>query len=89
MDENNINNGFPILVENNLVVSELSKPGFKVYPNPSQGHLTVEGNGLLTVFNILGQKVLSGNIDGITSIELPKGMYFMTLGNSTQKVIVE
>ena len=89
LDVNNINDGFPILVENNLAVAESSRPGFLIYPNPSHGQFTVKGTGMMTIVNLLGQRVLSREIDGATSIELPKGMYFITLGNSTQIIVIE
>ena len=89
MDVNNINDGFPILVGNNLNVAELPNPNFKVYPNPAHGCFIVDGTGMMTIVNTLGQTILSREIDGLTSIELPKGMYFITLGNSTQKIVIE
>lgn len=89
LDVNNINDGFPILVENNLAVAESAKPGFLIYPNPSHGRFTVKGTGMMTIVNLLGQQVLSREIEEATSIELPKGMYFITLGNSTQMIIIE
>ena len=43
--------------------------------------------------NVLGQEVLSGTIDGTTTVTLPKGMYFLRLeqenGVKTGKVVVE
>ena len=89
LDVDNINNGFPILVENNLAVAESSRPQFIVYPNPSHGQFTVKGTGMMTIVNLLGQQVLRREINGVTNIELPKGMYCITLGNSTQIIVIE
>lgn len=61
---------------------------FSVYPNPSSGSLTVEGQGLLIVTNILGQTILIHNIDGKTPIELPQGLYFARVGNIVKKVVI-
>ena len=62
---------------------------FEVWPNPAQGHFTVEGKGKMTVINTLGQTVLTREIDGKETIELPRGLYVVKMGNATQKVIVE
>ena len=89
MDVYNINDGFPILVEDCLSAGELPQKTIKVYPNPSQGQFTVEGTGRMRVMNLLGQTILDRKIDGQTTVELPKGMYFIRIGNATQKVVVE
>ena len=49
----------------------------------------VEGTGMVTVSNVLGQTILVREIDGQTSVALPSGMYFVRLGNVTQKVVVK
>lgn len=89
MDVNNINDGFPILLKDCLAVAETSDAAFMIYPNPAQGNFTVEGTGLLTVKNLLGQTLMTRQIEGHISVELPSGLYFVRLGNTTQKVIVE
>ncbi len=60
-----------------------------VYPNPAKDRFTVEGNGTMTVVNTLGQTVLTQEIDGKTTIELPQGLYFVKLGGETRKIVVE
>ena len=60
-----------------------------VYPNPAKDRFTVEGTGTMTVTNTLGQTVLTQEIDGKTTIELPRGMYFVKLGGATRKIVVE
>ena len=61
----------------------------KVYPNPAKDCFTVEGTGTMTVTNTLGQTVVTQEIDGKTTIELPQGMYFVKLGGATRKIVVE
>ena len=65
----------------------------KAYPNPTHGQFTVEGTGRLAVINVLGQEVLSVNIDGTATVTLPEGMYFLRLeqdnGVKTGKIVVE
>lgn len=61
----------------------------RVYPNPSKGSVTVEGTGVLTVTNLHGQHICSKEIDGKAMLELPKGVYFVTVDGKTIKVLVE
>ena len=60
-----------------------------VYPNPAKDRFTVEGTGTMTVTNTLGQTVLTQEIDGKATIELPQGIYFVKLGGETRKIVVE
>jgi hypothetical protein len=66
---------------------------FRVYPNPSNGAVTVEGEGRLKVFNLLGQTVIDRDLDGKETLTLPSGMYLIRLvnglSNETRKVVVE
>ena len=61
----------------------------RVYPNPTDGVVTVEGTGRLTVLNTLGQIVKELDIEGQTTMKLPRGMYFVRLNGATQKVVVK
>ena len=70
-------------------LGEHTRNVLKVYPNPAKGHITVEGAGLLTITNILGQTVMTKEITGKEKVELPQGMYFVKIGNETQKIVVE
>lgn len=88
-DENHINDGFPILSANTLAVEEHPKTVFNVYPNPAQGRFTIEGFGQMTITNVLGQMVMTKDIDGKETVELPQGMFFVSLNGSTQKIVVE
>lgn len=60
-----------------------------VYPNPAQGRFTVEGTGHLMVSNMLGQTIMTKEIDGKATIELPQGLYFVKLNGATRKIVVE
>ena len=70
-------------------VDETATATFKVSPNPAQGRFTVEGQGRMTVANILGQPLLTKEIDGKETIELPRGLYLVVLNGITQKIVVE
>ena len=61
----------------------------RVYPNPAKGRFTVEGTGTMTVMNTLGQTILTQEIDGKATMELPQGLYFVKLGETMRKVVVE
>ncbi len=89
MDENNINDGFPVLAGNNLAVAETLNAPFKVYPNPAQGQFTVEGSGIVIVRDLLGQTLLTREINSQITIQLPQGLYFLTLDDKTQKIVVK
>ncbi len=62
---------------------------FKVYPNPAKRYVIIEGAGAMTVTNALGQTILTKEIKGKEKVELPQGMYFVTLGGETRKIVVE
>ena len=62
---------------------------FKVYPNPAKGYIIIEGTDNMTVTNALGQTILTKEIKGKEKLVLPQGMYFVTLGSETRKIVVE
>ena len=70
-------------------VDETATATFTVSPNPAQGRFTVEGQGRMTVTNVLGQPLLTKEIDGKETIELPRGLYLVVLNGITQKIVVE
>jgi len=91
-DKDNVNDGYPLLESFHLSTSETIAATMNVYPNPAQGCFTVEGTGLMTVTNILGQKVMEKTIENRFVVTLPKGLYLLRLtdGNAstTRKVVV-
>ena len=76
-------------LEYNKGVEEANAAVLKVYPNPTHGQFTVEGSGVVVVRDLLGQTLVSREIDGQGTLELPQGVYFVTLGHVTQIIIVE
>jgi hypothetical protein len=70
-------------------LNEVEGRTFKIYPNPAKDRVTIEGTGILTITNTLGQTVWTKEIDGKATIELPQGMYFVKLNGATQKIVVE
>ena len=91
-DVNNINDGYPILEGNTVSTIETKATTMAVYPNPTKADITVEGTGLLTITNVLGQKVMEKAIKERCIITLPEGLYLLRLtdGNAsaTRKVVV-
>lgn len=91
-DENNVNDGFPILDNSILSTSETTTHTMSLYPNPAKGSFTVEGTGLMTVTNILGQKIMEQNIEKHIVVTLPEGIYIIRLSDATiattSKVVV-
>lgn len=41
------------------------------------------------VCNMLGQSVMTMEINGKAAIELPQGLYFVKMGAKTRKIVVE
>ena len=75
-----------------IIVTDLEEQAgqeVKVYPNPSKGAVTVEGVGHLTVMNLLGQTVKELELEGKTSLDLPRGVFFVRINGTTKKVVVE
>lgn len=75
---------------------------FSVYPNPSNGVFTLNLNSdineniALNVRNVVGQNVINKTItvagktiETINLTDFSKGIYFLTVGNKTTKLIVE
>jgi hypothetical protein len=70
-------------------MNETEALAFELWPNPSKGHFTVEGTGIMTVTNTLGQTILVREINCKESIALPRGLYIVKLGGLTRKIVVE
>jgi len=73
----------------NQWVKEVLNDNFKVFPNPAQGSVSIEGKGLLTIANLLGQMVLAKEIHGKETVELPRGVWLVKLDNNVRKIVVE
>ena len=74
--------------------NEIAENGFSIYPIPSFDVLFVLSENINSdyrIINILGETVMSGKIASenqqIDVSELPEGMYFITIGNMTNKFL--
>jgi hypothetical protein len=43
----------------------------------------------VTLTNALGHTIMTKEINGKAKMELPQGMYFVKMGDKTQKIVVE
>ena len=72
---------------------------FAVYPNPTHGVLTIHHSTFIIphssfrITNLMGQTLMTGVITAETQqidvTNLPQGMYFITVGNTTCKFVVK
>ena len=78
-------------------VTEYAANTAKVYPNPTNGMLTIdtEESGLAEIYNMAGQMILNQKIEGLTVLnlsELEKGTYLLVVtdndGGTSRQVIV-
>ena len=59
-----------------------------IFPNPSNGVFTIEGEGVYSIYNTVGQLVKTVNLEGRQEIVLPSGLYFVRNDETTMKVVV-
>jgi hypothetical protein len=66
-----------------------------VYPNPASGQVsvTLNNNAEVTVYNIMGQTVMTveghAGVNTLDISNLTSGIYFINAGNDTQKFVVK
>ena len=88
-----------VMIINTFIVIGIPKSDFgvddnvvnnvSIYPNPSNdGFITIKGEGIAKIFNILGQEIKSVEVNEETKIFLNSGMYIIQMGNLTKKVVV-
>lgn len=80
-------------------IGENGKPSVAIYPNPTQGEFTLEGEGLrhVRIVNAFGQTVYSADLEGnqvrIDLSHMAKGIYMMHIeadgGQAVRKIVVE
>lgn len=91
-DEDNINDGYPILTGTLMTIEETATGMMSVYPNPAKGSFKVEGSGWLAVSNMLGQTVYETAVEAEALVTLPAGVYLLRLTDgktsTTTKVVV-
>ena len=73
----------------NTLVSQIGDASFKVFPNPTEGMITVQSSGMkgLTIRNVLGETLKSYKLQSVTSKEIDlssyiSGVYFISVETS-------
>ena len=79
-------------------IEEPTAVQFAIYPNPTNGILTIHHSSFripyssFRITNLMGQTILSGQITAenqqIDVSNLPEGMYFITIGEGTRKFVL-
>lgn len=65
-----------------------------IYPNPTSGMVSIvcDGEQMVTIYNMVGQRVYDGMSNGYLQIDLKAygaGIYAIQVGNETQRVVVK
>lgn len=65
-----------------------------IFPNPTSGMVNIvcEGEQMVIIYNMAGQRVYDGMSDGLLQIDLKAygaGIYAIQVGNETQRVVVK
>ena len=85
------------IVDEVSATMDLQHKGFRVFPNPTHGRISIENTDLpdgtpFSAYSSTGQMVLSGELKGeITTVNLPAGLFYVVVHADavrTQKVIV-
>lgn len=75
---------------NTLSIKEPSLETLAVYPNPVQDQISVNIDGVLTIYNIAGTMVKSEIVEVGSKVsvnELASGIYFVKVGSLVQKIV--
>ncbi len=82
-------------------LKDVETEAFSLYPNPTEGVLTVETQNLASpqkqttyrILNLMGQTLLEGRTEGgstrIDVSDLSDGMYFINIEGATQKFVIK
>ena len=75
----------------NVGVDENEMASFGIYPNPTDGRLTVTANGEYRITNLMGQTLMTGHVDGesqqIDVSSFQNGIYFISINGLTKKFV--
>lgn len=77
-------------VSGGVGIEEVVAEQARIYPNPATDVLNVEGNGNIEVSNILGQVVMTANVEGHTTLNvanLNNGVYFVRVNGQSMKFV--
>lgn len=79
-------------IKSTMAVESVAEESLKVYPNPANGNLTVEGEMTsVEVYNAIGQcvvtKAVNGNSTRINTSALNNGIYFLRVNNNGEVIV--
>ena len=79
-------------IKNTTAVESVAEESLKVYPNPANGYLNVEGEMTsVEVYNAIGQcvitKAVNGNSTRINTSALNNGIYFLRVNNNGEVTV--
>lgn len=81
-----------VILENEIEsvtgLEELSKQSIIVYPNPSEGPITIVAVGEVEILTTTGQLVERLIVNGKIDINLSKGVYFAKVGDFVNKFVI-
>jgi hypothetical protein len=78
------------LTVNTVGVEDLATETLTIYPNPANDYLKVNREGELTIYDLSGKLVKSQIVETGNSVsvsDLNKGIYFVKVGSSVQKIV--
>ena len=91
MDEDGYLNGIDFHYSSTVGVAEQNDNSLTLWPNPASETVHVDGIDVaeVQIYNALGQLVKTvRNSNEVNVADLPKGVYFLTIGNETRKFVV-
>jgi hypothetical protein len=86
------------LLDNLVSNEEISKSKISIYPNPTNGLITIENEDIssFNLFNSLGKMIKTGVLNGTTTLDLnnfENGLYIIQMidnqGNATSKKVIK
>ena len=92
-DDDTDNSGVADYLEANVAlnINSSNLNLLKVFPNPTDSYLFIEGNNnpiYLSIYNLLGKKVMyKSNIEKIDVSELSKGVYIINISDGVSQII--
>lgn len=67
-------------------VDEETEKSFKVYPNPSEGKVSIDVDAEFVICDLVGKVIMKGY--GPTVVDLPAGIHIVRSGQKTEKLVI-
>lgn len=71
-------------------VDDFAYEPFSVYPNPAHDQLTVNIDGMMSIFDLSGKRIVTQTVEAgstVSLMELTAGVYFVKVGSLVEKII--